>query len=78
MTPEDKTFDTEVIRNIKTYIKVNNLSMRKTAEAAGMKYERLWSILTRNQGLKLKDYAALCEAFQEPLDAFIPDEKTAC
>ncbi len=64
--------ETKIIQNIKLYIDYNNLSLTKIAREAGMTYIRLWSIMNRNQGLKLTDYISLCRAFQEPLERFIP------
>ena len=61
-----------VIEKIKTYIETNDLSLKKIAEAAGIGYYSLWSMLNRNQTIKLDDYVALCRAFKEPLDKFIP------
>lgn len=75
MKTEDTALETAVIENIKDYIRVNNLSMRKIAAESEMTYYRLWSILTRNKGIKLNDYVALCRAFREPLDLFIPKVK---
>lgn len=61
-----------VIERIKLYIETNNLSLKKIAEAAGIGYYSLWSMLNRNQTIKLDDYVALCRALKEPLDKFIP------
>lgn len=68
-------FDNEVLQNIKEYIARNNLSMKKIAEETGLTYIQLWTLLNRNQSMKLNDYIALCRTFQEPIDTFIPEQK---
>lgn len=65
-------FDKEVITNIKEYIKTNNLSVKKIAVASGITYHKLWSILTQSNSIKLSDYIAICSAFNEPFDTFLP------
>lgn len=63
--------DRIVIRKIKRYIEVNDISLNKLADASGISYHRLWTILNQSDTIKLKDYIAICEAFQEPFDLFI-------
>lgn len=68
----DKVFDRKVLANINRYIEANNLSVQKIAQEAGIEYHRLWSILFRSGSIKLSDYVALCKAFREPLEFFLP------
>ncbi len=63
--------DRIVIRKIKRYIEVNDISLNKLADASGISYHRLWTILNQSDTIKLKDYIAICEAFKEPFDLFI-------
>ena len=67
-------FDNKVLKRINEYIQKNGLSLRKIAAAAGMDYVQLWSLLKRKRSIKLSDYVALCQAFREPLDIFLPKE----
>jgi len=67
-------FDNEVLKRINLYISSNNLSVEKIAKEAGMTYIQLWSLLKRNKSIKLSDYVALCNAFREPFDLFLPKE----
>ncbi len=61
-----------VNENIKNYIEANGLSISKIAKETGIKYNSLWGILHRRQSIRLDDYVALCRAFKEPLEKFIP------
>lgn len=63
----------QILNRINDYIKANNLSLPKIAEAAGMDYFKLWALLNRKHQIKLTDYVALCRAFREPLETFIPE-----
>ena len=63
--------DKKVIQKIKEYIEVNDISLNKLADASGITYHRLWSILNQSDTIKLKDYIAICQAFQEPFDLFL-------
>lgn len=65
-------FDYEVLKRINLYISANNLSIEKIAKESGMTYIQLWSLLKRNKSIKLSDYISLCNAFNEPIDMFIP------
>lgn len=58
--------------NIKNYIEENGLSLSKISKASGITYNSLWGILHRRQSIRLDDYVALCRAFKEPLEKFIP------
>ena len=64
-------FDDIVIGRINAYIKENNLSYQKIGEATGLTYQQLYQLLHRNQLIKLREYVLLCEAFKEPLEAFL-------
>ena len=64
-------FDEAVIARINNYIEENNLSHKKIAEASGMTYQQLYQIRKQNQYLKLREYVALCKAFNEPFDKFL-------
>lgn len=75
MKEDQAAFDTDVIKNIRDYIFKNDLSLSKIAKESGMDYYHLWSFLNRNQNIKLNDYIALCRAFREPLEKFIPEPK---
>ena len=61
-----------VIKNINDYIAENNISLTKLAEASGILYNTLWAILNKNKDITVKDYIAICEALNEPVDYFIP------
>lgn len=63
-----------VNENLKTYIEENELSLSKIAKATGITYNNLWAILNRRKSIRLNDYVALCRAFKEPLEKFIPKE----
>ena len=62
----------KVIKNINDYIAENNISLTKLAEASGILYNTLWTILNKNKDITIKDYIAICEALNEPVDHFIP------
>lgn len=64
--------DKEVIEKIKHYIIKNDISLKKLAVASGISYHKLWSLLNQSGTIKLGDYIALCKAFQEPFDLFLP------
>ena len=64
-------FDEIVIGRINDYIRENNLSSQKICEATGFTYQQLYQLLHRNQLIKLREYVLLCEAFNEPLEAFL-------
>ena len=66
--------DKEVIENIKRYIESNDISINKLSKEAGIPYHRIWLILNKNYAVKLGDYVAICKAFREPLDFFLPKE----
>lgn len=68
----DRNFDKKVIANINEYINANNLSIKKIADEVGIGYHRLWSILVQSNSIKLSDYIAICKAFCEPFDFFLP------
>ena len=61
-----------VNENIKNYIEENELSLSKIAKASGITYNNLWAIMNRRNSIRLDDYVALCRAFKEPLEKFIP------
>ena len=63
----------QIQTKINEYIKANNLSIPKIAEEAGMDYFKLWAILNRKHQIRLTDYIAICRAFREPLETFIPE-----
>ena len=65
-------FDKKVIANINEYITANNLSIKKIADETGISYHRLWSTLSQSSSIKLSDYVAICRAFREPFDIFLP------
>ena len=67
------TFDKEVIRRIREYIDKNNLSLPKIAKASGVPYQRLYHLLYGSQLIKLREYVALCNTFDEPFDFFTKD-----
>lgn len=69
-TRENK-FDREIADRINDYIKSNGLSIRVTAEKAGMTYNGLYQILHKNQLMKLKDYVAICNALGVKLVYFL-------
>ena len=64
--------DKEVIKKINHYITVNDISITKLAAATGISYHRLWSILNQSGTIKLCDYVAICKAFKEPFELFLP------
>ena len=66
------TITETIIDKINEYIEVNGLSVKKIAKEAGLDYNHLWKVLNRNKTIKLEDYVALCRAFREPMDKFIP------
>lgn len=66
------TINDSIIDKINEYIEVNGLSVKKIAKEAGLDYNHLWKILNRNKTIKLEDYVALCRAFREPMEKFIP------
>ena len=68
---KEHNFDRAVIFRINSYIKENKLSHRKIAEAAGMTYSQLYQLRHNNQIIKLREYVALCRAFNEPLERFL-------
>ena len=68
----EPTINDRIIDEINDYIRVNNISVKKTAKAAGIDYNHLWKVLNRNKTIRLDDYVALCRAFREPLERFIP------
>lgn len=65
-------FDKDVIKKINHYITVNDISIKKLAVASNISYHRLWSILNQSSTIKLSDYVAVCKAFKEPFDMFLP------
>lgn len=67
-----ENYDRDVIKNINDYIVTNNISISKLADAAHISYHRLWSILVKSYSIKLSDYIAICNAFHEPFDFFLP------
>lgn len=67
----ENVFDRKVSDRISKYIKRNGLSIRVTAERAGMTYNGLYQTLHKNQLMKLKDYVAICKALDVDLDFFI-------
>ena len=64
-------FDEAVIDKINAYMKQNDLSLKKTAAAANMTYSQLYQLLHKNMVIKLREYVALCKAFDEPFEKFI-------
>ena len=66
------TITETIIDKINEYIEVNGLSVKKIAKEAGLDYNHLWKVLNRNKTIKLEDYVALCRAFREPMEKFIP------
>lgn len=66
------TINDSIIDKINEYIEVNGLSVKKIAKEAGIDYNHLWKVLNRNKTIKLEDYVALCRAFKEPMEKFIP------
>lgn len=72
-TPETTATNEQILTRIKDYIATNNLSLPKIAKEAGLDYFKLWALLNRSQTIKLTDYVALCRAFREPLETFIPE-----
>lgn len=70
---KDHPFDKEVVRRINEYIKKNNLSIPKIAASSGIPYQRLYHLLYNSQLIKLREYVALCETFDEPLEYFVKD-----
>ena len=68
----EKTINDSIIEKLNAYIEANNLSVKKIAKAAGIEYNHLWKILNKNKTIKLDDYVAICRAFREPLERFIP------
>jgi len=64
----------KVIKNINDYILANDISLTKLAEASGIIYNTLWTILNKNKDITIKDYIAICKALNEPVDYFIPKE----
>ena len=65
--------DQLIINNIKQYVFDNNISIMKLSEASKIPYHRLWLILNRNAKVSVGDYVAICLAFNEPLEFFIPN-----
>lgn len=65
------SFDEAVIDRINYYIDDNKLSHKKIASAAGMTYSQLYQLRHKNQTIKLREYVALCRAFNEPFERFI-------
>ena len=63
-----------VINNIKNYIYANDISLSKLAKESGVSYHQIWAILNQSYTIKLGDYVAICRAFKEPIDFFIPKE----
>ena len=68
----ERNMDQEVIKKIKRYIEINDISLTKLARTSKIPYHRLWVILNQSYTIKLGDYVALCKAFKEPFDFFIP------
>lgn len=68
---KDHSFDEAVIDRINAYIEDNRLSHKKVAAAAGMTYSQLYQLRHKNQTIKLREYVALCNAFNEPFERFI-------
>lgn len=68
----EKTINDSIIEKLNAYIEANNLSVKKIAKAAGIEYNHLWKILNKNKTIRLDDYVAICRAFREPLERFIP------
>ena len=68
---KEHPFDREVVKRIAAYIEKNNLSLSKIANASGMPYQRLYHLLYNSQLIKLREYVALCQTFNEPFDYFI-------
>lgn len=66
--------DREVIKNINQYIITNDISIKKLADVSKIPYHRLWVILNKNYTVSVGDYVAICRAFEEPIDFFIPKE----
>jgi len=62
-----------IIKRIRDYIEDNDISIPKLSKATNIPYMRLWRILYRQYSIRLCDYIALCKAFNEPLDFFIPN-----
>lgn len=71
-TKTDISINEAIIQNIKNYIEANDLSEKKIAKEAGLDYNHLWKILNKNKTIRLDDYVALCRAFRESLEKFIP------
>lgn len=69
---KDININDAIIENIRRYIEVNDLSEKKIAKEAGIDYNHLWKILNKNKSIRLDDYVAICRAFREPLEKFIP------
>lgn len=67
--------DKAIIENIKDYIEDNDISINKLSKVSRIPYHRLWLILNKNYTIKLGDYIAICKAFREPFDFFIPKKK---
>ena len=68
-------FDEVVVGRINDYISKNNLSLNKIADATGMTYAQLYQMTRFNQTIKLREYVALCRAFNEPFERFIDNLK---
>lgn len=72
MLTKKHEFDGFVIDKINSYIYFHDLSLPKIANEAGLSYQNLYQLLHKNQTIKLREYVALCTAFEEPLDYFLP------
>lgn len=64
----------KIINNINNYIMLNDISLKKLAVAAGIKYNSLWAMLNKHNDITLGNYIAICKALNEPFDFFIPKE----
>ena len=65
--------DQIIIKRIEQYIITNDISLSKLAKESKIPYHRLWAIFNQSNTIKLGDYIAICRAFKEPLDFFIPN-----
>lgn len=64
----------DIINNIKNYVAKNEISLSKLANVMNTSYHNVWFLLNQKKALNVGDYIAICRAFDEPLDFFIPKE----
>ena len=74
MVKNESKFDGVVIRRIKDYCKVNDISLGKLADEAGLSQNQIYYISTGRQRLTLDMYVRICKALREPFSYFLKGE----